>query len=69
MIIDRSLGTVADWWFENRKQIVSPNNRSELNHLLEMCQAVATILEVHNLLRPSKVIFSGLILRLILWFE
>jgi hypothetical protein len=59
VIFDREQGVVADWWFEDRRRLVSPTSRAELHQLLEMCQSAALVLEEHNLLRPSKVIFEG----------
>ncbi|AFZ26215.1 hypothetical protein Cylst_4109 [Cylindrospermum stagnale PCC 7417] len=59
MIINRQIGVVADWWFENRQCLVFPNNLSELFQLLQMCQLVIEVLQVHQLLEPQQVIFSG----------
>ncbi len=59
MIFNREQGAVADWWFEDRRRLVSPTSRAELHQLLEMCQSAAIVLEEHDLLRPSKVIFAG----------
>jgi len=59
MIVDKDIGAVADWWFEDRRSIVSPTSRSELHQLLKMCQSVAEVLEFYQLLKPYKVIFSG----------
>ena len=59
MIFDREQGVVADWWFEDRRRLVSPTSRAELHQLLEMCQSAALVLEEHDLLRPTKVVFAG----------
>ena len=59
MIVDRDLGPVASWWFEDRRRPVYPNSRSELRRLLEMCQSATEVLEAHDLLRPVKVVLSG----------
>ncbi|MBD2769159.1 hypothetical protein IC235_14805 [Hymenobacter sp. BT664] len=59
MIFNRKKGIVADWWFEDRRRLVSPTSRTELHQLLEMCQSAALVLEVHDLFRPSRVIFEG----------
>ncbi|AFZ26463.1 hypothetical protein Cylst_4373 [Cylindrospermum stagnale PCC 7417] len=59
MIVDRNLGVVADWWFEDRCRLAFPTSRSELQVLLKMCQSAAEVLEAHKLLKPSRVIFSG----------
>lgn len=36
MIVDRHLGVIADWWFEDRRNLILPTNRVELNKLLKL---------------------------------
>ncbi len=59
MIVDKHLGCVADWWFEDRRSLVIPDSRIKLHQLLSMCQNVTEILENYQLLRPSQIFFSG----------
>lgn len=59
MIIDKNVGTIADWWFEDRRHLVIPKSHLELHQLFSMCQNVIEILEHYQLLYPSQILFSG----------
>ena len=59
MILDKNAGSIADWWFEGKRKSVSCTNRFERNELLNLCQLSIDILEVHQLLQPSTVLFEN----------
>ncbi len=59
MIVHKKLGSIANWFFEDRRRFVSRKNPSEVYCLLEMLQSVAEILEAHQLLQVSTIVLSG----------
>ncbi len=59
MILNRNAGSIADWWFEGKRKSVSCTNRFERNELLNLCQLAIDILEAHQLLQASTVLFES----------
>ena len=59
MILNKNAGSIADWWFEGERKSVSKTNRFERNQLLNLCQLTIDILEAHELLQPSTVLFEN----------
>ena len=49
---------IADWWFEDRSEVITIVDKGSFNKLLNMTQKCTDILVDHLLFRPTKVVFS-----------
>jgi hypothetical protein len=55
MVLDRP---IADWWFEDRTNLISCVGSEQVISLIKMCEKCISILERFELLSLSRVLFS-----------
>jgi hypothetical protein len=49
---------VADWWFEDRTELISFVGPEEMCKLIHLCEKCISILKRYELLSPSKILLS-----------
>ncbi|MGX9708459.1 hypothetical protein [Laceyella tengchongensis] len=49
---------VADWWFEDRSELISFVGPEEMCKLIHLCEKCISILKRYELLAPSKILLS-----------
>ncbi|MBA4496437.1 hypothetical protein ACFO25_16905 [Paenactinomyces guangxiensis] len=50
---------IADWWFEDRTELISFVGPEQVSSLINMCEKCISILKRYELLSPSKILLPG----------